>query len=515
MNKNQKKSDSKQAQLSKKLSQIGIALSSEKNILKLLEMILSESRTFTNCDAGTFYRISKSKKKLQFTVMHNDTMNEYSGGDSGIKPSLKPLDLYDKNKEPNMNAVASYVYHKKESLNIPDIYKDNTPLSEGSKAYEKFSGYRTNSMLVVPMINHEDEVIGILQLLNAKDEDDNIIPFDLEFNDLIQSLGSQAAVALDTVELIDEVENLLESIIRYTVKAIDRRSPHTAGHSSRVAWFTRRLAQIISDKKDGPFKDINYTEEQLKEIWISGIMHDVGKIGVPEAVLEKRNRLDGANFQLVLERFNTIKENFIFNSKIRNLKNNKSEDFVDDELKTNLDEWNEEFEFINWLNKPGFLPDDKEEYLRDLAKKTYIDSSGNEHPYITEEELVSLSIKKGSLNDDERSKIQKHIIHTKTLLNKLPFPNKLKNVPFYASCHHEHVNGKGYPNGLKGDEIPLPARIMCVADVWDAVTAQDRPYKPPTPIDKACEILKNGAKFGEFDKDVVDLFINEKVWEKK
>ena len=216
--------------------------------------------------------------------MHNDTMNEYSGGNSGIKPSLKPLDLYDKNKEPNMNAVASYVYHKKESLNIPDIYKDNTPLSEGSKAYEKFSGYRTNSMLVVPMINHENEVIGILQLLNAKDEDDNIIPFDLEFNDLIQSLGSQAAVALDTVELIDEVENLLESIIRYTVKAIDRRSPHTAGHSSRVAWFTRRLAQIISDKKDGPFKDINYTEEQLKEIWISGIMHDVGKIGVPEAV---------------------------------------------------------------------------------------------------------------------------------------------------------------------------------------------------------------------------------------
>ena len=303
MSKNQNKSDSKQAQLAKKLSQIGIALSSEKNILKLLEMILSESRAFTNCDAGTFYRISKSKKKLQFTVMHNDTMKEYSGGDSGIKPSLKPLDLYDKNKEPNMNAVASYVYHKKKSLNIPDIYKDNTPLSEGSKAYEKFSGYRTNSMLVVPMINHENDVIGILQLLNAKDEDDNIIPFDLEFNELIQSLGSQAAVALDTVELIDEVENLLESIIRYTVKAIDRRSPHTAGHSSRVAWFTRRIAQIISNKKEGPFKNINYTEEQIKEIWISGIMHDVGKIGVPEAVLEKRNRLDGANFQLVLASF--------------------------------------------------------------------------------------------------------------------------------------------------------------------------------------------------------------------
>ena len=515
MNNKKDNSPVKNILLAKKLSQIGIALSSEKNILKLLEMILSESRVFTNCDAGTFYRISKNKKKLIFTVMHNDTMEEYSGGDSGITPSLKPLNLYNEDGKPNLKAVASFVYHKKEPINIPDIYKDNTPLSEGSKMYEKFSGYRTNSMLVVPMINHENDVIGVLQLLNAKDAKKNIIPFAEEFNQLIQSLGSQAAVALDTAELIDEIEKLLDSIIRYTVKAIDRRSPHTAGHSSRVAWFTKRIAKIISDKKDGPFKDVNYSDDKLKEIWISGILHDVGKIGVPEAVLEKRNRLDGANFELVIDRFYRIKENIIFKSKLRNIKEGKEEDYNNDQLKKELDDWDKDFDFINWLNKPGFLPDEKEEILREIANKTFVDSEGNQHKYITDDELVSLSIKKGSLNDEERKKIQQHINITKTLLSKLPFPEKWKNVPLYASCHHEHINGKGYPKGLKGDEIPLPARIMCVADVWDAVTAQDRPYKPPTPIDKACEILKNGAKFGEFDKDVVDLFINEKVWEKK
>ena len=244
-------------------------------------------------------------------------------------------------------------------------------------------------------------------------------------------------------------------------------------------------------------------------------MHDVGKIGVPEAVLEKQNRLDGANFQLVLDRFYRIKDNIIFNSKIRNLKGNKEEEFEDEQFKNELEEWNNQFDFINWLNKPGFLPDEKEEILDQIGQRTYIDVEGNEHNYLTEEELVSLKIKKGSLNDEERSQIQEHIIITKTLLSKLPFPKKWKNVPLYASCHHEHINGGGYPNGLKGDEIPLPARIMCVADVWDAVTAQDRRYSPPHSIEKACDILKKGAKYGEFDKDVVDLFINERPWEKK
>jgi len=500
----------------KTLNEIGIALSVEKDINKLLEMILTKSREFTNCDAGTFYRLDKKKEKLVFTVMHNDTMKEYSGGTSGQKPSPPAVPLYDENSNPNLSAVSAYVFHTSKSVNIPDIYEDKTSLSEGSKKYEKYTGYRTNSMLVVPMQNHNKEVIGVLQLLNAKDKKGTIVPFEEEFNEIIQSLGSQAAVALDTVELIDSINLLLNSIIKYTVKAIDERSKHTAGHSSRVAKFTRKIAEKINEQKEGPFKNINFSDDQLEEIWVSGLMHDVGKIGVPESVLEKQNRLDGANFQVVLDRFNMIKENFIFKSKIRNIKNNKSEDYIDDQLKNELEQWEKEFEFINWINKPdGFLSDDKIAFLNSIKDKYYTDSNGEQHCYLTDDEHDAFSVRKGNLTAPERKVIQSHILGTKKLLNKLPFPPKWENVPLYASSHHEWVNGKGYPNGLKGDAIPLPARIMCIADVWDAVTAQDRPYKPPTPTDKACEILKSGAKFGEFDKDVVDLFISEKLWERK
>ena len=509
----------------KKLNEIGIALSAEKDILKLLEMILTKSRELTNCDAGTFYRLSKNKKLLEFTVMHNDTMKEYSGGTSGIKPSPPPVPLYNENSKPNLSNVCAHVFHTGESVNIPDVFVDTSIFSEGPKAYEKITGYRTNSLLVVPMKNHDNDTIGVLQLINAKEQEgetgylsnnvDLIVPFELEFNEIIQSLGSQAAVALDTVELIDEINKLLDSIIIYTVRAIDERSPHTAGHSSRVAKFTRKIAETISEQKNGPFKDINFSDEELKEIWVAGLMHDVGKIGVPEAVLEKQNRLDGANFQVVLDRYARIKDTFIFKSKIRNIKNNKSEDYIDKELKSELKAWESEFEFLNWLNKPGYLPDDKKEFLDLIANKKYLDSSGNEHRYITEEEHQALSVIKGNLTDSERKIIQSHVLATKKLLSKLSFPPKWKNVPLYASSHHEWINGKGYSDGLKGDEIPLPARIMCIADVWDAVTAQDRPYKKPYPIDKACEILKSGAKFGEFDKDVVDLFISKRLWKKK
>ena len=499
----------------KRLLQIGISLSHEKNIFKLLEMILYEARKFTNCDAGTFYRLSKNKKFLNFTVMHNDTMKEYSGGTSGITPSLPAVPLFDKKGKPNLINVCSHVFHTGESINIPDVYIDKTPLSEGPKNFEKISGYRINSMLTAPMKNHDDEIIGVLQLINAMDDNGKIIPFDIDWGDVVPFLGSQAAVALDTVELIDEINKLLDSLIKYTVKAIDERSPHTAGHSSRVAKFTKKIAESINEQKKGKFKDIQFTDEEIKEIWVAGLMHDVGKIGVPEAVLEKQKRLDGANFQVVLDRFAKIRDNIIFNSKIRNLNNNKSEDYKDEQLRSELEDWKDEFEFINWLNEPGYLPEEKEKILDKIAEKTYVDSEGIHHNYLTDNEIVSLKITKGSLNDTERIQIQEHVVITKTLLSKLPFPKKWKNVPLYASSHHEHINGGGYPDGLKGDEIPLPARIMCVADVWDAVTAQDRPYRPPSSFEKACEILKSGAKFGEFDKDVVDLFVNERLWEKK
>ena len=498
----------------KKLNQIGIALSSEKNILKLLEMILSESREFTNCDAGTFYRVSKNKKFLNFTVMHNDTFKEYSGGTSGIIPSLPPVPLFNDSDELNHSNVCTYVAHTKKPVNLGNVYKDGGVFAEGPKEYEELSGYKSESMLVVPMKNHDDKIIGVLQLINAKDADGNIIPFALELNDIIESLGSQAAVALETAELIDEIENLLKAIIKFTVKTIDERSSHTAGHSSRVAKYSRKLAKAISEQKEGPFADINYTDEEIEEIWVSALMHDVGKIGVRENVLDKHNRLDGSDFYRVLDRLDRIKDNMIYNGKLRNSSNNLSIEHIDAILDNELKELKEDYDFLVWLNKPGFLPDEKKEILDNIYKKSYTDSSGKKIEYLTEDEYKNFSVRKGNFTADQRSEMNQHVVITKKLLSKLPFPDKLKNVPFYAGSHHELINGKGYPDGLEGDEIPLPARIMCVADVWDAVTAQDRPYKPPYPLDRCIDILKKGAEFGEFDKDVVDLFLKLELWDK-
>ncbi len=497
-----------------KLNHIGIALSSEKNLNKLLETIITESRKFTNCDGGTLYRLNDKRTHLKFEIMQTKSMNFYAGGTTDNKITMPPMAMYIDGK-PNHQNVATHVGLTGNIVNIPDVYDFEGFDFTGPKKFEEATGYITLSMMVIPMKDHKDNIIGVLQLINALSAEGERIPFEQRFENLVHSLASQAAVAINTAQLIIQIENLFKSMTRYTVKAIDARSPHTAGHSSRVAKFTRKIAEDINLQTEGPFADVHFTDDELEEIWVSGLMHDVGKIGVPENVLEKHNKLDGSDFQVVLDRFETMKHIIKGKLIMRNLKNGKEEDFEDKQFTEEMEEWNSDFEFINWVNKPGFLPPEKEEVLNGIAKKTFVDFSGESHPYLTEEEWDNFGVIKGNLTDEQRKKIQSHVVHTRNLLDKLPFPEKLKNVPLYAGSHHEWLNGKGYPNGLTKDEIPLPARIMCVADVWDALRAQDRPYKPPTPLEKACDILRSGAKFGEFDPDVVELFISHELWEKK
>jgi len=322
-------------------------------------------------------------------------------------------------------------------------------------------------------------------------------------------------VAINNAQLIQDIENLFKSVVHYTVKAIDARSPHTAGHSSRVATLTRRLAETVNLQTNGPFAEVHFSEEQIEEIWMAAIMHDVGKIGVPEAVLEKQYKLDGAKYELVADRFQRIRELAIMRARLRNANSGQPEDLIDEELLKTLKEWEEDYEFIQWVNKPGFLAPEKKEQLDQIAAKTYTDWKGDEQPYLTEEEHLNFSVIKGNLTDDERRQIQGHVIHTEEMLTKLPFTDKLAQVPMFAASHHEWLNGKGYPKGLKGDQIPFPARMMCIADVWDALTAQDRPYKPAIPAEKSCQILKGGAEHDEFDKELVELFISYRLWEKK
>lgn len=497
-----------------RLNQLGIALSSEKDLDKLLEKIVTEARSFTHCDAGTLYRVLDKQKVLKFEIMQTESTGYAAGGTTGIKIEVPPVQLEVDGEENHAN-VSAHVAIAGEVVNIPDVYEAEGFDFTGPKKYDEITGYRTQSMMVIPMRDHTDKVIGVLQLINSLSPEGERIPFDKKYETLIRSLASQAAVAINNAQLIYDIEHLFKALVNYTVKAIDARSPHTAGHSSRVAKLTRRIAEDINLQTNGPFADVHFNDEQLEEIWIAGLLHDVGKIGVPEHVLEKQNKLDGAKFQVVLDRLQRIKELMLLKGKLRNFVNGNAVDHQDDQLKKELEEWQEDYEFIQWVNKPGFLPPEKKEILDAISKKVFVDAEENEHPYLTEEEYINFSVIKGNLTDEERSQIQEHVVYTTKLLRKLPFPARLENVPYYAASHHEHIDGKGYPDGITGDKIPLPARIMCIADVWDALTAQDRPYKPPIPPDKSCEILRSGAKFGEFDKDVVELFIIHQLWEKK
>ncbi len=497
-----------------RLHQIGIALSSEKNLNRLLETIVAEARGFTRCDAGTLYRVNDQEKVLTFEIMQTESTGYYAGGTTGDKITVPPVHL-EKDGEPNCANVSAYVAITGEVVNIPDVYEAEGFDFTGPKKYDEMTGYRTQSMLVIPMRDHTDKVIGVLQLINAFDADSKRIPFESRFESMVRSLASQAAVAINNAQLILDIENLFKSVVHYTVKAIDARSPHTAGHSGRVATLTRRLAETVNLQTDGPFADVHFSEEQIEEIWMASIMHDVGKIGVPEAVLEKQYKLDGARYERVVDRFQRIRELAIMRARLRNANNGQPEDLIDEELLKTLQEWEEDYEFIQWVNKPGFLAPEKKEQLDRIAAKTYTDWKGDEQPYLTEEEHLNFSVIKGNLTDEERRQIQNHVIHTEEMLLKLPFTDKLAQVPMFAASHHEWLNGKGYPKGLKGDQIPFPARMMCIADVWDALTAQDRPYKPAIPPEKSSQILKGGAEHDEFDKELVDLFISYRLWEQK
>ena len=497
-----------------RLNQIGISLSSEKDLKKLLETIVLETRNFTNCDAGTLYRVNFKRNVLKFEIMQTESTGYSAGGTTSVKITVPPVPL-EIDGQPNHANVSASVAITGEVVNIPDVYEAEGYDFTGPKKYDEMTGYRTESMLVIPMRDHTDKVIGVLQLINALDKEGNRIPFEQKFESSVRSLASQAAVAINNAQLIADIEHLFKALVVYTVKAIDARSPHTAGHSSRVAKLSRRTAQDINLQTKGPFADVHFSDDQLEEIWVAGLLHDVGKIGVPEAVLEKANKLDGAKFTLVVNRMNSIRDMMVMRARLRNVHQGQSEDFLDEQLQQELEEWKTDLEFIHWVNKPGFLAPDKKESLDAIAAKTYLDIEGNDQPYLSEVEYANFSVVKGNLTDAERKTIQKHVVETSTLLSKLPFTDKLARVPEYAGSHHEWPNGKGYPKGLKGDEIPLGARIMCVADVWDALTAQDRPYKPPTSVEKSCEILRSGAKFNEFDPDVVELFVGHQLWEKK
>ncbi len=503
-----------------KYAEIGMSMSVEDDTGKLLELIVFEAREITGADAGTLYMMDPERTCLRFVILQNDTMNTRMGGASGQAITLPPVPLFLAEGENHSN-VSSHVALTGELVNIPDVYQSEEFDFTGPRKYDEATGYRSKSMLVIPLRNHENDIIGVLQLLNALDPDTKeAVEFSDDSVSLVTSLASQAAVAITKTELIQDLKELLDSFIKAIATAIDEKSPYTGGHISRVAALTMMIAEQINETPEGPFKDTRFTPEQMEELRVAAWLHDIGKITTPEFVVDKGTKLETIfdREQLVSLRFDFLAKSVEADFLRRQLSCLEQGDpakgkEIETELNELLQVLGEEKAFVLSCNNPSeFMDDDKIARLREIAEKTY-GFNGKTSPYLTENEVENLCIRRGTLNDKERKVIENHASMTYKMLKELPFPKKMTMVPEIAGWHHEKLNGKGYPFGLSEKDIPLQARIVAVADIFEALTAGDRPYKRAMPLSKALQILGFMKKDRHIDPDVHDLFIQSGIVE--
>ena len=507
----------------KNLADIGIALSAEKNLTKLLEMIVDEARRFTNADGGTLYLVDEEEKVLQFEIVQNESMGTRMGGATGEPINWPPVPLVKKDGSPNHENVSASVAITAKAVNISDVYEVEGFNFEGTRKFDAGTGYRSKSMVVISMLNHENDTIGVLQLINATDAaTKETIPFREDLVDLTSSLASQAAVAITNVRLVQDLENLFDAFIKSMATAIDEKSPYTAGHIARVTELTLMLANRVNEIDYGPYGDLQLDADELNELRIAAWMHDIGKVTTPVHVVDKANKLEKIfdRVELVALRFALIEESLIkeWQEKRLELYSNGMPapsrlKKLDKRYEGKLDVLREEASFVSSCNEPGeFMEDEKIERLKKIAAKRYT-YNGERRPYLSKDEVVNLSIKRGSLNAEDRKIIENHAMVTIKMLGELPFTKKLKRVPEYAGGHHEKLDGTGYPLGLTAEQLPPQARMMAIADIFEALTAHDRPYKKPMKLSKAVQILGFMAKDNHIDADLLEVFIKEKLHE--
>jgi HD-GYP domain-containing protein (c-di-GMP phosphodiesterase class II) len=480
------------------LNQIGLALSAERDIDRLLETVLSISRELTGADAGSLFLVSKDQdgnSALYFREAQNDSMEISTKTTFTVGPA----------------SLAGYVALTGQPLCIDDVYALSPDLPyQFNPSADRQNGYRTKSVLVVPLRNRSGYISGVLQLINRKPRRDmclssveiterEVMPFDEESLELAASIASQAAVTVQNSRLLTSIEELLESFVLASSSAIEDRDPSTSGHSQRVTALTLGLAQAANQSTEGPFADVFFSEQALKELRYAGLLHDFGKIGVRENILTKSHKLEPARFELVKMRLSMARLEACLTG-------------VDNPL------FEELFHLLERANDPAvtYLPD--AEYailqagLKKLAALTYPDERGNRAPIIDEEECAALLIRKGSLTRDEYRQIQQHAALSYEFLRKIAWTADLERVPDIAHGHHEKLNGTGYPLGVLANAIPLQTRMMTIADIYDALTAADRPYKKAMPPARAMDILREEVAQGGLDGDVLDLFIQREVW---
>ena len=495
-----------------RLSEIGMALSTEKNTDRLFEMILEEAKNITKADGRTLYSINEDGN-LDFEILRNDSMNTIMGGTSGVEIPYYPVHLWLDDKTPNQKNVSAYVALSGKTVNIKDAYQEKGFDFEGTKNFDKKSGYHSKSFLTVPLKNHENEIIGVMQLINAQGENGEVIPFTSEMQEQVESLASQGAVALTNKRLVEELKNLFEALIKLLATAIDKKSKYTGGHCERVPVITMMLADAVEKTKVGKYKDFSMTDEERYELYIAAWLHDCGKVATPPHVVDKGTKLETIfdRIELIKTRMELLKRDAEIAFLRRQLNGQKIKKHDAEYLKT-ISKINEDIKFLEKCNIGGeYMEKSLQEKVKSIGAVPII-INGEKQNLLTQEEINNLNIPKGTLLPEEREIINDHIVITIEMLENLPYPRNLKNVPEFAGGHHEKIDGTGYPKGLKGSQMSTQAKIMAIADIYEALTAADRPYKDGKKLSQAMRIMGFMKNDHHIDKDLFEIFVKSGVY---
>lgn len=510
----------RRTQQMEEVHRVGIALSAEKDLATLQHLILRTSREATSADAGTLYLIEEDENKEKSLVF------QYSQNDSVDAP-------YQRQVMPMSTAsVSGYVAVTWQIQRIDDVYDlpADAPYSF-NKWFDETFGYRTTSVLAVPMENHEGNVVGVIQLLNRKRDFATTLtpenaarevqPFTAEDEQVLSSFASQAAVALENQMLLENIQRLFAGFVRASVTAIEARDPTTFGHSDRVARLTVGLAEAINEVQRDRWRDVHFSVEQLKELEYAGLLHDFGKVGVREHVLVKAKKLYDWKLQEVQSRFRIARqqiENRSLNDRLDFVLENgrdryrAQEPILLEECDAALSDLDSALQVVIAANEPSVLEEERLQWLIQVAERTVVMPDGMIMPLIDDDDMVNVSIRKGTLNEEERKEIESHVTHSFNFLIQIPWTRDLQGIPNIAYAHHEKLNGRGYPRHLQAAEIPIQAKMMTVSDIFDALTASDRPYKAAVPLARALDILGYEVKDGGLDREILDLFIEKEVY---
>lgn len=470
----------------KKILNIGIKLSTEKNREHLLASILENGMDITHCDASTLYLFEDGK--LRFKIMKTLSQNISRGEDGELIDDMPPVPMTERN-------VCSYAALHREIINIPDVYNDTRFDFSGPKKYDALTGYHTQSLLVIPIENNEDELIGVLQLLNAMDGEGNVIPFDSEYEIIIRSLGAQAAIEMTNLQYVQEVKRQLRSFVEAMSTAIDERTPYNGSHTRKVAEYAGMIADYINKQHQAGACDDYFDENRKDKLELAALLHDIGKMVVPLSIMNRATRLD-RDLGTVETRFRLLEAYYMID---------KMKGRIDEaEYQKRIAYLRESMDFIHRIDGKGVLDDADYDRVQELAGHSYVNDAGEPLPYLTKREKDRLSIRKGTLTEDDRRQMEYHVVMTEKILGKVRFNKNYEEIPKWAASHHELLDGSGYPRHLKGADLALETRMITVADVYDALTARDRPYKKPVSQEKALGILKDMADEGKLDCRLVE-----------